>query len=78
MISNEFVLDGIISKTETEGAKILEVKYEEEPGYNVEPSQRTIAYLTYSNKFLYVGIKAFRDKVIAPVTTRDNRALLER
>jgi hypothetical protein len=73
--SNEFVLDGIISKTETEGAKILEVKYEEEPGYNVEPSQRTIAYLTYSNKYLYVGIKAFRDKVIAPVTTRDNRAL---
>ena len=73
--SNEFVLDGIISKTEIEGAKILEVKYEEEPGYNVEPSQRTIAYFTYSNKFLYVGIKAFRDKVIAPVTTRDNRAL---
>ena len=27
--SNEFVLDGIISKTEIEGAKILEVKYEE-------------------------------------------------
>ena len=72
---DRFLLDGTISNEEIEGAKILEVKYEEQPGYNIQPSQRTTGFLTYSNKHLYVGIKAYRDKVVAPVTTRDNRAI---
>ncbi|MDA8935070.1 endonuclease/exonuclease/phosphatase family protein, partial [Flavobacteriaceae bacterium] len=73
---DEFNLDGIVSNAEINGAKILEVKYEEQPGYNTEPTQRTIAFLTYSSKHLYVGIKAYRDKVIAPVTTRDNAIIV--
>ena len=47
---DEFNLDGIVSNAEINGAKILEVKYEEQPGYNTAPTQRTIAFITYSSK----------------------------
>ena len=69
---NKFNLDGVVSENEIDGAKILEIIYEVEPGLNTMPSQETIGYLTYTDKFLYVGIKAIRKKVIAPLTTRDN------
>ena len=75
-ISEEkFILDGFVSDQEIDKAKILEAIYEETPSFNTMPSQETVGYFTYSDKFLYVGIKAKRSKVIAPLTTRDNRAL---
>ena len=67
-------MDGIISDEEIKDAKVLEIKYEE-PSFNTVPSKKLQGYLTYSNKFLYVGIKAYRDNVVAPVTTRDNSAI---
>ena len=72
---NNFNMDGIISDEEIQGAKVLEILYEETPSFNTVPSKKTVGYLTYSNKFLYVGIKAYRDNVVAPVTTRDNSAI---
>ena len=75
-ISEEkFILDGVVSDQEIDEAKILEVIYEESPSFNTLPSQETIGFFTYSDKFLYVGVKAKRTKVIAPLTTRDNRAI---
>ena len=71
----KFILDGVVSDEEIDDAKILEVIYEETPSFNTMPSQQTVGYFTYSDKFLYVGIKAKRSKVIAPLTTRDNRAI---
>jgi len=72
---DKFSLDGVVSDQEIYQAKILEVIYEETPSFNTMPSQETFGYFTYSDKFLYVGIKAKRSKVIAPLTTRDNRAI---
>ena len=72
---NNFNMDGMISDEEIQGAKVLEILYEETPSFNTVPSKKTVGYLTYSNKFLYVGIKAYRDNVVAPVTTRDNSAI---
>ncbi len=75
-ISEEkFILDGVVSDQEIVKAKILEAIYEETPSFNTMPSQETVGYFTYSDKFLYVGIKAKRSKVIAPLTARDNRAI---
>ena len=71
----KFILDGVVSDQEIDEAKILEVIYEETPSFNTLPSQETIGFFTYSDKFLYVGVKAKRTKVIAPLTTRDNRAI---
>ena len=71
----EFNIDGVISENEINGAKTLEVIYESEPGLNTMPSQETTGYLTYTEKFLYVGVKATRKKVTAPLTPRDNRAV---
>ena len=70
-----FNKDGIISDEEIQGAKVLEILYEETPSFNTVPSKKTTGYLTYSDKFLYVAIKAYRDNVTAPVTTRDNSAI---
>ena len=72
---NQFNIDGVISEDEINKAKILEIIYEAEPGLNTTPSQETTGYITYSDKYLYVALKAKREKVIAPLTTRDNSAL---
>jgi len=71
----KFIMDGIVSDQEIENAKMLELIYEQEPGLNTIPSQKTVGFFSYSNKFLYVGVKAIRKKVVAPLTTRDNRAI---
>ena len=72
---NKFNIDGVVSNEEINKAKILEIIYEAEPGLNSMPSQETTGYITYSDKFLYVGIKGKRERVIAPLTTRDNSVL---
>ena len=54
---SNFNMDGIISDEEIKGAKVLEILYEETPSFNTVPSKKTIGYLTYSDKFLYVGIR---------------------
>ena len=72
---SNFNIDGIISDEEIQGAKVLEILYEESPSFNTVPSKKTTGYLTYSDKFLYVAVKAYRQKVTAPITTRDNGAM---
>lgn len=72
---SKFKLDGIISDDEILGASILELKYESEPGYNSEPSKRTTSFIVYSENFLYVGIRAYRDNIVSPIVPRDNGSL---
>ena len=50
---SNFNIDGIISDEEIQGAKVLEIIYEETPSFNTVPSKKTIGYLTYSDKFLF-------------------------
>ena len=54
---SEFILDGILSDDELQNAKVIDIIYEHEPGYNTSPSYETITYLTYTDTFLYVGSK---------------------
>ena len=74
---SEFDLDGILSDEELQNAKVIDVIYEHEPGYNTSPSYETITYLTYTDTFLYIGFKAYRDEVKADIHPRDNRSLFE-
>jgi hypothetical protein len=46
---SNFNKDGIISDEEIQGSKILEIIYEDTPGYNSMPSQKTKGYITYSD-----------------------------
>ena len=72
---SEFLLDGIVSDEEIFGAEPINLQYEERPGYNSAPSLKTVGYFSYSETFLYVGVKADRVKVVSPVTSRDDMTL---
>ena len=74
---SKFVLDGILSDNELENSVELEIIYEHEPGYNISPSYKTTGYLIYTDTFLYVGFRAYRDKVVASFHPRDNRSLFD-
>jgi len=74
---SKFVLDGILSDNELENSVELEIIYEHEPGYNISPSYKTTGYLIYTDTFLYVGFRAYRDEVFASIHPRDNRSLFD-
>ncbi len=67
--------DGIVSDEEISNAAKISLKYEISPSYNTEALRSTIAYVTYSETFLYVGIKAQRDKIISNIINRDDWAM---
>ncbi len=67
--------DGIVSDEEISNAAEISLKYEISPSYNTEALRSTIAYVTYSETFLYVGIKAQRDKIISNIINRDDWAM---
>ena len=74
---SKFVLDGILSDQELKNSVELEIIYEHEPGYNISPSYKTTGYLIYTDTFLYVGFRAYRDEVVASIHPRDNRSLFD-
>ena len=74
---SEFKLDGILSESELNNAIELDVKYEHDPGYNDPPSYKTIGYLKYSDTFLYVGFRSYKDNVTASIHSRDNPSLYQ-
>ena len=67
--------DGIVSDEEISNAAEISLKYEISPSYNTEALRSTVAYVTYSETFLYVGIKAQRDKIISNIINRDDWAM---
>ena len=74
---SDFILDGTLSEAELVNTEIVDIIYEHEPGNNTSPSYTTKTYLTYSDTFLYVGFKAYRDNVKADIHPRDNSSLFE-
>lgn len=74
---SEFILDGILSENELKNSSEIDIIYEHEPGYNTSPSKKTVSYLTYTDTFLYIGFKAYRDEVKADIHPRDSRSLFE-
>ena len=72
---SQYKLDGKVSDQEIYGSELVELKYEERPGYNTLPSLKTNGYFSYSNTFLYIGVKAIRNKVVSPITSRDDMTI---
>ena len=72
---SDFILDGTLSETELKNAFPIEIIYEHNPGYNTMPSYKTTGYVNYSQEFVYIAFKAFRDEVVASIHSRDNFSL---
>ena len=72
---SDFILDGFLSKEELKNAFPIEIIYEHNPGYNTMPSYKTTGYVNYSQEFVYIAFKAFRDEVVASIHSRDNFSL---
>ena len=56
-------------------ASKYETWYETNPGDNVEPKVKTVGWVTYDSKFLYVAIESYDNKpsdIIAPYADHDN------
>ncbi|MDG1247380.1 MAG: hypothetical protein P8N64_03395 [Flavobacteriaceae bacterium] len=71
----DFVLDGTLSEAELLNASQIDIVYEHLPGYNTEPSYKTVGFVNYSQEFVYIAFRAFRDDVVASIHSRDNFSL---
>ena len=69
------VVDGDLSDPAWQRATKYETWYETNPGDNIEPKVKTVGWVTYDSKFLYVAIEASDPKpsdIIAPYADHDN------
>ena len=67
-------IDGDLSDAGWQHAAKYETWYETNPGDNVEPKVKTIGWVTYDSKFLYVAVDAYDSKpsdIIAPYADHD-------
>src|SRR5688500_5454673 len=51
-------IDGSLSDAAWQSATRYEVWYETNPGDNIEPSVKTVGYVTYDSRFLYFGVES--------------------
>jgi uncharacterized protein DUF5916/cellulose/xylan binding protein with CBM9 domain len=68
-------IDGKLDDPAWQQAAVLDTFYEVYPGDNTEPKAKTVVYLTYDDRYFYVGIHAFDpepEKIRAPFVERDN------
>ena len=70
--SNQINIDGVITNKEIENSKVFDINNETSPGYNIPSKYKTLGYMFYTNKFLYVGFRAYRDQVKTSVLPRDD------
>lgn len=54
-------LDGVLSNDEKNNSIIVPIEYEQEPGDNVPSKLKTDVYVTYTDTYIYVGVKAYGD-----------------
>ena len=55
--SNQINIDGVINSREVEDSKVFDINNEISPGYNIPSTNKTLAYMTYTSKFLYIGFQ---------------------
>ncbi|MDA8947699.1 carbohydrate binding family 9 domain-containing protein [Flavobacteriaceae bacterium] len=72
--ASQIILDGIIKSEEWKGATQVELNFEINPGNNTPAQKKTVAYITYTDTDLYIGIHAFDDpeNIRANVRSRDD------
>jgi len=57
--SSPIVLDGILDEPAWDSALQFDLEYEVQPGENITPPVRTICMVTYTDRFIYFGFRAF-------------------
>ena len=74
-LTGPVTIDGTISEDAWRRAERVEKWYETNPGDNVEPKVKSVAYIAYDDKFFYAAFE-FDDPnpaaIRAPVSDRDN------
>src|ERR1700745_1132117 len=73
--SGPITIDGDLSDEGWRGAARVDKWYETNPGDNVEPKMRNVAYLAYDDRFLYAGFEFDEPDpgaIRAPLGDRDN------
>jgi len=70
---DKIILDGVLNDKEWENATKVDFDFEVEPGYNIEPIVKTLGYIYYSDKFIYLAFDAeTKENVRASVRKRDD------
>src|SRR5688572_4576044 len=67
-------LDGDLSDAGWQQATVIDRFYETSPGDNTEPKVRTVAYVTYDERYFYIGVRADDPQpknIRAPFVDRD-------
>ena len=54
-------IDGVLDEAAWQTATKYETWYETNPGDNIEPKLKTLGYMTFDSKFLYIAIESFDD-----------------
>src|SRR5688572_26496089 len=54
-------IDGVLNEAAWQTATKYETWYETNPGDNIEPKLKTVGYMTFDSKFLYIAIESFDD-----------------
>ncbi len=72
--SAPITLDGDLSDPGWQEATVIDRFYETSPGDNTEPKVRTVAYVTYDDRYFYIGVRADDPQprnIRAPFVDRD-------
>jgi hypothetical protein len=72
-ITSTITIDGRLTEPAWKEAAVLDEFWESNPGDNVPPKVKTVAYLAYDDLFLYIGVKCSDrgSEVRAPYVERD-------
>ena len=68
------MVDGDLSDPGWQGAAVIDHFYETQPGDNVEPRVKTVAWVTYDDKYFYIGVRCDDPdprRIRAPYVERD-------
>jgi uncharacterized protein DUF5916 len=73
-LNGQITLDGDLSEPAWQSAAVVDQFFETFPADNAEPAVKTLAYLTYDDRYFYIGIHAFDphpEAIRAPYVERD-------
>ena len=71
--SGDIQIDGDLSESVWQNAKIIPIEFEIEPANNVPTMKKTLVYILYSGKELFIAYQAFEDpeNIRASIRSRD-------
>lgn len=73
--SGSITIDGDLSDPGWRSAAVVDTFYETSPGDNTPPKVKTVAYITYDERFFYIGVRCDDpdpSKIRAPYVDRDH------